>query len=381
MMKRLLFLLGTLCFAFPAWAQTWDVRIKELTPAGGVCVTGLLAGILQTAPCSLTINTGPGLTGGPLTSAGTITLAAFRADGRLVASSGIPSGPIPAASVTNATNLFYIPSQNGGDLITIYNGTVAQDYHFGVSGLVLPLGTNWGATSAFDVFAILSGVSPALCTVQWTSMTARATALDATVLPFPTNGASAVCRTSNTTTVTLPANQGTYIGSFYTNAGAGQVDFNFGGSASGGGQASLGVWNAYNKAPVSVLVQDSTLSWTYSGSTYRSADNSNSNSVVFMTGLPGTAVSARYSVASATISGAAVGSVGIFLNLLTSPVGMTGTIPTLSSPIGLTAEAIAEASIVAPIGQNTILAVENAAGSTAAFSGVSRQGLSVQLSM
>jgi len=378
-LKTFLMILAILAGIGNANAQSWDVRVKELTPAGGVCVTGLLAGILQTAPCSLAINTGPGLAGGPFISTGTIGLSAFRADGRLVASVGTPSGPIPTASVTNATNIFYIPKV--GDLVTIYNGTVYQAYHFGVSGIVLPLGTNWPANSAFDVFAVLVGGTPALCTVQWTSMTARASALDLTTVSYATNGTSITCRNANISTIVVPANQGTYLGSFYTNAGPGQVDFNFGGSSAGGAPASLGVWNAYNQVAVDALSQDSTLSWTYAGVVYRGADNTNGTAVVFMVGLPGTSVSARYMVDAATTSGSASGSVSIFLNLSTTPLGIIGTIPALASAAAITGEAVAEAEVIPPIGQNTLLAVENAAGSSITFTGIGRQGLAAHLSM
>ena len=376
-MKRL-WLLASLCLATPASASTWDVRIQEMTPAGGVCVTGLLAGILQTAPCSLAINTGPGLAGGPLTSTGTITLAAFRADGRLVASTGTPASPIPTATVTNATSIFYVPSQNGGDLITIYNGTVSQAYHFGVSGMVLGLGASWGATSAFDVFATLIGGAPVLCTVPWTSLTARATALDKTVLPYSTNSASVTCRTSNTTTITVPANNGTYLGSFYTNSGPGQVDFNFGSSAPGGGAASLGLWNAYNQAPFSIQAQDSNASWSYSGSAYRSADASNGTSLVFMVGIPGSQIAARYAAAAAIGAGGA-GKIGMFFNGALSPSGLVGTIVSSGSAVG--GEAFSEAIVTPIAGQNVIIAVENANGSTTTFYGAGQQGLSVQISM
>lgn len=43
----------------PARAATWDVRIQEKSPVAGQCVTGLSAGVLQTASCvaSLSLST------------------------------------------------------------------------------------------------------------------------------------------------------------------------------------------------------------------------------------------------------------------------------------------------------------------------------------
>jgi hypothetical protein len=361
----------------PAVAGTWDQRVQELTPAGGVCVTGLLAGVLQTAACTSTLNTNAGIFGGPIMGNGTLSLSAFRADGRLVASTGTPAAPVPTSSVINATSLWYVPSQNGGALITIYNGVNDQAYSFGSPGLVLGLGSNWTANSAFDVFAALSGGAPVLCTVGWTSLTARATALDGTTRPYLTNGISITCRTSNTTTLTVAANQGTYLGSFYTNSGPGQVDFNFGGSAVGGGAASLGVWNAYNQTPVAVLVQDSTASWSYNGATYRNADASAGNSVTFMMGLPRSSAFARYQVAPSSSSGGALTTIGIGINGA-APSGIVGVADVGTAfPVST----VAEIEFMPPLGQTTIQAQENAGGNTMTYRGAGQEGLSVRLMM
>src|SRR5579885_1613739 len=62
-MKRLRFLLSLL-LAAPAAAATWDTRVQEMTPAAGYCVTGLIAGQMQTAACTSLVTPGFGLAGG-----------------------------------------------------------------------------------------------------------------------------------------------------------------------------------------------------------------------------------------------------------------------------------------------------------------------------
>lgn len=62
------------------------------------------------------------------------------------------------------------------------------------------------------------------------------------------------------------ARRGTYVGTIYTN-GAGQVDFKLGGPAAGGGEATIGVWNAYNRVSVAGVVSSSVASWAVSSGT------------------------------------------------------------------------------------------------------------------
>ena len=65
-------------------------------------------------------------------------------------------------------------------------------------------------------------------------------------------------------TATIAANAATYLGTFRASAD-GQTEFKIGGMAAGGGIASLLVWNAYNRVPISPQVQDSTANWADTG--------------------------------------------------------------------------------------------------------------------
>ncbi len=256
----------------------------------GTCV-GTLAGLTVGAGI-YTNNTAP---------TPSVILAARRTDGRLTNLSG---APVQTSSTAGATSIYYAPYI--GNLVSIYNGTNLQAYQFTSSasdsvGLTLALGSNWAANSAFDVFVTLVTGSPTLCTVPWTNTTTRATAL-AKYDGLWTNGALATCRYSNAATTSMAANQGTYLGSFYTNGSTGTVDWKLGSSASGGGAASLGVWNYYNRVTVTATVTDSETRYTYASSTYRQAGGSAGNQVAFMVGVIEDSFHAIYLNAIATAS-------------------------------------------------------------------------------
>ena len=221
--------------------------------------------------------------------------------GRLTTSSGVP---IPTTDVTAATTLYYAPTlpASAGSVVPIYNGTNIQSVTFTSSvtdtvGLSLALGSNWAASTLYDVFVTLSSGSPVLCTVAWSSSGAgtssRATAL-ALYAGMQTNGATATCRTSNSATISVTTNQGTYLGTFLTNATGGQIDFKFGSLAAGGGAAVAGIWNLYNQTPASFLVSDSNASWNVSTiNTYQPMDGSTTNSIALVAGIASNPINAN----------------------------------------------------------------------------------------
>lgn len=204
----------------------------------------------------------------------------------------------PNTDIVAAAFIYYAPC-GGGHYVPIYDGTnvQARDISGGVAtdtvGLILALGSNWPANTLFDLYATMSGGSPVLCTVAWSSSapgtSARATAL-APYSGWLTNAASATCRTSNTSTLSVAANQGTYLGTFLTNASAGQVDLKFGTAAAGGGAAVMSIWNAYNRVMSAVVVEDSVANFsTTATGTYQPMDVTGTgsglnNRITFVTG-------------------------------------------------------------------------------------------------
>jgi hypothetical protein len=185
--------------------------------------------------------------------------------GRLTNTSGVCA---PTTDQTAKTSMFYAPCPGLGHYIPIYDGTamVARDFTSGPTdnvGLTLALGNNWPAGTLHDAFVTMNGASPALCTVPFASSGAGSSIPGVALAPyggFMTNAAAIVCRTDNATTITVPANQGTYVGVFSTGA-AGQVDLKFGQSAVGGGAACICIWNMNNRVEAGFSVEDSTLYW------------------------------------------------------------------------------------------------------------------------
>jgi hypothetical protein len=57
-----------------------------------------------------------------------------------------------------------------------------------------------------------------------------------------------------------PARKGTFVGTIATN-GSSQVDFKMGSMAAGGGEASIGIWNTYNRVSVAGVVSSSVATW------------------------------------------------------------------------------------------------------------------------
>ena len=86
---------------------------------------------------------------------------------------------------------------------------------------------------------------------------------------------------------------GTYVGTIVTN-GSSQVDFKLGGSASGGDEAIIGIWNYYGRVPVCGIVQNSIVSWLYTSAIRRAAYGSPTMRVTAVSGLMEEAFSGRY---------------------------------------------------------------------------------------
>ena len=78
------------------------------------------------------------------------------------------------------------------------------------------------------------------------------------------------------------ARGGTYVGSIYTNASS-QVDFKLG--LATGGEALIGVWNAYNRVDVSGNTADSAVSWVYNTAAWRASNGAAMCRATFVSGL------------------------------------------------------------------------------------------------
>jgi hypothetical protein len=179
------------------------------------------------------------------------------------------------------TTVYYTPYQN--DAVPLYDGTSWRAFTFAELSIVL--GSNWAANSNYDFYVINDGGTLRLVTgAAWTSDTARNESLTM-VNGMLTNNASMTGRYGNSSTVTVSANRGLYVGTMRTTGSTGTTTHEVGGSAAGGDPGKLYVWNCYNRVRVDVFVQDSTETWTYSTAAYRALNNSSSNRVTFVRGL------------------------------------------------------------------------------------------------
>src|SRR2546423_9813873 len=108
-----------------------------------------------------------------------------------------------------------------------------------------------------------------------------------------TNTASMALQLSSGT-VTAPANQATYLGSFYATSN-GHTKFQMKPSPSSYGSANmLGLWNAYNRIPIVAVNRDLNTSWSYANSGLRFADNSAAFHISWVDGLAQSQSHCRY---------------------------------------------------------------------------------------
>lgn len=204
-------------------------------------------------------------------------------EGRLTLVTGTP---VMSAEVVSGTTIYYTPYL--GDLYPSYGGASWTERMFTEMSLVLDSNSGHSgyhqSGKNFDLFLYNDGGTDRLLSgPAWTSDTARS-ALLARKNGILTNASSITGRFGNGAgdTVTIPANQGTYVG-FARMWSNGACTWQLGGDAAGGDPAHLYLYNFYNKVTVEVRVTDSSDSWTYNSATWRAANNSNNNRVNFIT--------------------------------------------------------------------------------------------------
>jgi hypothetical protein len=314
--------------------------------------------------------------GGLNFSGGVVSQEQMNPGGRLTVASGVC---VPTTDQVAQTSIFYAPC--GAEWVPIFNGTQMQLFQFtsgptDTVGLSLALGSNWAASTLYDSFIGFDGSTVRLCTgPAWSSSVAgsssRGTGAGTTQLALLkglwTNAVSMTCRNSNSTTFTCAVNQCTYVGTFLTNASAGQIDLKFGTAAAGCGPAVLSVYNAYNRHTSRATVINTTASWSFTTNAWRSADGSSTCSVTTIVGLgPEDEVSASYSDAIQPASGNS-GAIGIGLNSSTTPAARANGAVFLQP--NTTAAGIASVTSILndalPLGLNQIFAIENGGGSSA----------------
>jgi hypothetical protein len=203
--------------------------------------------------------------------------------GRLTLQSATPVMP---SNASPTSIIYYAPYVN--QFVPIWNGSTLQQYNFCSSlsdqvGLSIDMGSSatWPNASSFDIYVTLNTGTPVLAGVQWTNPTTRATLLSI-FGGMLTNATTATMRLTTTTTISVPANQATFLGTVYTGNGNGTTSFIYGSAASGGGAAFFGICNYYNKVLFNTIVEDNGAPYTYTSSTVRQARASAGNQIAYI---------------------------------------------------------------------------------------------------
>jgi len=203
--------------------------------------------------------------------------------GRLTLTSATP---VLAADVTAAATVYYTPYI--GNLVPVYNGAIMSPTSF--SELSLSLVASHAANTIYDVFVFSNaGVLTLVTGPAWSTSTAgagaRGTGAGTTqitrVQGLWTNAVSMTGR-NGSTTYTVGANLGTYLGSIVIDGTQAQVSCHL----AYGQVRRWAVWNAYNRRPIVLQAGDATANWTYTTATIRASNNAGDNQVRLFAGLP-----------------------------------------------------------------------------------------------
>lgn len=291
------------------------------------------------------------------------------AQGYLTLTSGTPIIP---SDVTAATTVYYTPYT--GLLVPIYNGTSFAPTSI-VTELSATLVSSHAASNIYDFYIfLLNGVVTLGTGPSWSAGTsgsitagscARGTSTGGAALSrlsgILTNTVSMSMRYGNgTTTTTVAANQGTYVGSMFVDGTNGQVSC----YRSYGQSRKWGLWNYYNRVPIFIKAGDGTASWSYTTATYRPSNNSTANSLTVFSGVAEEIYDLSFIQVIIGNSGTA-SNIGVGVNSTTTPSGMAG-----NNTVGANATInIPSRFFTGPLlGINTITALEKG-GSSTSFTG------------
>lgn len=305
--------------------------------------------------------------------------------GRLTLASNTP---VLTGDAVSSTSLFWTPYE--GLWTPIHNGTTLVPQQ--LSGqLTLALTSSLSANNIYDVFLAYNSGAPVIgFGSSWSasggSITAgscaRGTGAGSTALArflgLWTN-ANSMSLTYNTgggnVTITVPANQGFYLGSIFIDSTAGQLTDHL----SWGQNRKKGVWNCFNRVPLVLQGGDNTSSWAYVTATIRPANNAAANVLTSFTGLAEEEIAALYqdylSMSGTTTT--CGGQVGVGWNNAAAFSGTQGNAGFSTSGPTINAAATPAGYYTAPpsLGINNIYALETVnAGASNGFNGHGTQG-------
>ena len=204
--------------------------------------------------------------------------------------SGTSGTPTTTSDVTAITTLYWVPFL-GGNLVPIYNGTRWQLFKCGDNDTLTLDTSGHTANNNYDIFAVITdpadlssfdfGTGPA-----WSSATSRGTGAGTTELEIYQGryvNKVAMTARNGSSTYSVAARSGTYLGTFRTTGSNGQTEDSL---------AKRYIWNAYNRRARAMRVTEATNTWAYTTATMRQANGAAGNQLDFVQGLNEDAVSA-----------------------------------------------------------------------------------------
>lgn len=339
--------------------------------------TGLTLGGMANLAANSIIgnNTGSSATPIALTSAQSQALLMIQPtpQGRLTLTTGTP---VMAANATAQSTVYY--DCYDGQYVPVWDGT--EMALLSISSCEISMGLDAvtphvASGSVYDIFAVNNSGALAVCIgPAWSSTTARGTGAGTTQIHntkgvWTNQNSLTHCwgGASGTTDLgTVAADHGTYLGSLYATAN-GQTGMNMmPAAASGGGNATLALYNAYNRVAIIAGSQDSTTSWTYATSTVRPANNSTSNRITWLDGLQQSFIKATYIVQSSS-GGAQTCANYVGINTTS---GITATLHvSYSNNSASVLSGVARGDNLPLLGLNYAQALEFSTGSTCTYEG------------
>jgi hypothetical protein len=304
-----------------------QTNVLEATLDGATWVTIDTSGGTVTS-----VATGTGLTGGPITAAGTINviLNSF-AQGRLTLTTNTA---VTTADVTAATNIYFTPYK--GNYITLYTAGAWKLYQFTQVTLAVPN----AASQMYDIFLYDNAGTLTLEAVAWTNDTTRATVLAIQDGVY--------CKTA--------ALDRRYLGSFRTTTVAGQTEDSL---------IKRYVWNYYNRVERALTMTTATGSWTYATATWRQANASTANQIDTVVGVAEDRINVTLNCQVANTNGGTGSSVG--LGLSSTTVNSANIFQGYNSTANVINEVTAIYSAIPTVGRTYYAWLEYAAAGTATY--------------
>jgi hypothetical protein len=234
---------------------------------------------------------------------------------------------VPTGEVGAVGTLFYEPAF--GSSIPIYNGSTFVIFQFGELGLTIP--SSRLANTIYDVYIIDNGgVVTACIGPAWTTSTVGSgnrgagagTAQISQINGVWTNAVAMSC-VNQSSTYSVPANEGTHVGTILINSVGGQITLN----KNWGQSRQWGLWNRYNRQEITLQAGDSTGTWSYTSGTIRASNGTAANSLTVLTGDyldPPVVTFTERGVASVAPANSGGGNFGIGVNGGTSFAGVAG---------------------------------------------------------